>query len=103
MDMMYNFGCAEHDSKDWLGPDTGCRGSAKAAVDGWPSSVKQIYTPVGADVLHGNWLTGCAAFGNPCRQVTPICECELIDPFCRPLKIGWAPALEDLVGIPLLS
>ena len=28
MDMMYNFGCAEHDTSDWLGDDAGCRGSA---------------------------------------------------------------------------
>lgn len=35
MDGMYNFGCAQHDSDNWLGPDTDCRGSAQAAVQGW--------------------------------------------------------------------
>lgn len=69
MDMMYNFGCAQHDTDDWLGPDTGCRGSAQAAVMGWPSSVKQVFSSVGGDVTHGGWLTGCAARGNPVRQV----------------------------------
>jgi hypothetical protein len=68
MDMMYNFGCAQHDTDNWLGPDTDCRGSAKAAVMGWPSSVKQIFSPLGGDVQHGNWLSTCAARGNPCRQ-----------------------------------
>jgi hypothetical protein len=68
MDMMYNFGCAQHDSADWLGPDTDCRGSAEAAVMGWPASVKQIFSPLGGDVKHGSWLTGCAGIGNPCRQ-----------------------------------
>lgn len=68
MDMMYNFGCAQHDTDDWLGPDTDCRGSAQAAVMGWPSTVKQIFSPVGGDVLHGDWLTGCAGTGNPVRQ-----------------------------------
>ena len=68
MDMMYNFGCAQHDTDDWLGPDTGCRGSAQAAVMGWPSTVKQIFSPVGGDVTHGSWLSGCAAYGNPVRQ-----------------------------------
>jgi hypothetical protein len=68
MDGLYNFGCAQHDEDNWLGPDTDCRGSAKAAVEGWPSSVKQIFSGVGGDVMHGDWLEGCAANGNPCRQ-----------------------------------
>ena len=68
MDGMYNFGCAQHDSDNWLGPDTDCRGSAKAAVENWPSNVQQIFTLVGGDVLHGSWLTGCAGHGNPVRQ-----------------------------------
>lgn len=68
MDGLYNFGCAQHDEDNWLGPDTGCRGSAKAAVEAWPSSVKQIFSGVGGDVMHGAWLEGCAAKGNPCRQ-----------------------------------
>eukprot|EP01047_Picozoa_sp_COSAG01_P065208 COSAG01_NODE_8768_length_2665_cov_25.306703_2_plen_296_part_00 len=29
MDMMYNFGCAQHDTDNWLGSDEGCRGSAQ--------------------------------------------------------------------------
>eukprot|EP00729_Bicosta_minor_P007225 gene7225-31713_t len=70
MDGMYNFGCAQHDSDNWLGPDTDCRGSAQAAVQGWPANVKQVFSPpnVGIDVHHGSWLTNCAAYGNPCRQ-----------------------------------
>ena len=68
MDMMYNFGCAQHDTDNWLGPDTDCRGSAKAAVMGWPASVQQIFTPVGGDIQHGEWLSTCSAHGNPCRQ-----------------------------------
>jgi len=28
MDGMYNFGCAEHDTYNWLGDDADCRGSA---------------------------------------------------------------------------
>jgi purine nucleosidase len=68
MDGLYNFGCAQHDEDNWLGPDTGCRGSAKAAVEAWPSSVKQIFSGVGGDVMHGAWLEDCAAKGNPCRQ-----------------------------------
>ena len=35
MDMMYNFGCAQHDTDNWLGPDTGCRGSAQVGVGAW--------------------------------------------------------------------
>ena len=68
MDGLYNFGCAQHDEDNWLGSDAGCRGSAKLAVEGWPSSVKQIFSGVGGDVMHGDWLEGCAAKGNPCRQ-----------------------------------
>lgn len=68
MDMMYNFGCAQHDSDDWLGPDTDCRGSAQAAVMHWPAATKQIFSPLGGDVLHGSWLTGGVGHGNPCRQ-----------------------------------
>jgi inosine-uridine nucleoside N-ribohydrolase len=34
MDGMYNFGCAEHDTYDWLGDDAGCKGSAEIAVNG---------------------------------------------------------------------
>ena len=47
MDMMYNFGCAQAATDNWLGPDTGCHGSAKAAVMSWPPSVKQVFSPVG--------------------------------------------------------
>ena len=36
MNGYYNFGCAEHDGADYLGDDTGCRGSAKAAVSAMP-------------------------------------------------------------------
>ena len=68
MDMMYNFGCAQAASDDWLGPDTGGHGSARAAVMNWPPSVKQIFSPLGGDVLHGGWLRGCATRDNPCRQ-----------------------------------
>ena len=68
MDGMYNFGCAEHDTFDWLGSDTGCHGSAKLAVENWPSTVKQIFSPVGADVLHGAWLNGCAGKDDPSRR-----------------------------------
>tara|TARA_B110000208_G_scaffold115989_1_gene142281 strand:+ start:167 stop:682 length:516 start_codon:yes stop_codon:yes gene_type:complete len=68
MDGMYNFGCAQAASADWLGPDTGCHGSAQAAVMNLPSSVKQIFSLVGGDVLHGGALQSCAAAGNPYRQ-----------------------------------
>eukprot|EP00039_Didymoeca_costata_P014589 m.237248 g.237248 ORF g.237248 m.237248 type:complete len:515 (+) comp16055_c1_seq3:155-1699(+) len=68
MDMMYNFGCAQAASSDWLGPDTGCHGSAQAAVMNWPPSVKQIFNSLGGDVLHGGWLNGCAGYGSPFRQ-----------------------------------
>ena len=68
MDGMYNFGCAEHDTYDWLGSDKGCRGSAKLAVENWPSSVKQIFSPVGADVKHGAWLNNCTGRDNPTRK-----------------------------------
>jgi hypothetical protein len=34
MDGMYNFGCAEHDTYDWLGDDVGCKGAAEIAVNG---------------------------------------------------------------------
>jgi hypothetical protein len=68
MDMMYNFGCAQAATDDWLGPDTGCHGSAQAAVMGWPKSVKQIFSSVGGDVLHGSALSTCAGFGNPYKQ-----------------------------------
>lgn len=46
MDGGYNFGCAGHDGDDWLGSDEDCRGSAKLAVEGWPSSVKQMFSGV---------------------------------------------------------
>ena len=69
MDGQYNFGCAQHDTRAWLGPDVpGCRGSARAAVRGWPASVPQVFTSVGGDVLHGGELKRCAALANPCRQ-----------------------------------
>jgi len=68
MDMMYNFGCAQAASSDWLGPDTGCRGSAKAAVMGWPSNVKQIFSSIGGDITTGAWLDECGLNGNPYRQ-----------------------------------
>ena len=64
----YNFGCAQAASDDWLGPDTGCRGSAQAAVMGWPPSVKQIFSSVGRDVTHGAQLSACAGLGNPYKQ-----------------------------------
>lgn len=64
----YNFGCAQYSSDDWLGPDTGCHGSAKAAIDNWPASVKQVFTLVGGDVTHGGWLSGCRPYGDPFRQ-----------------------------------
>ena len=46
MDMMYNFGCAQHDTDNWLGPDSGCRGSAQVRCQHarpicWP---KHTYT-----------------------------------------------------------
>jgi hypothetical protein len=68
MDGMYNFGCAQHDTDNWLGSDIDCRGSAQAAVMGWPSNVKQLFSGVGGDVLHGGWLDGCGSNGNPVRQ-----------------------------------
>ena len=69
MDMMYNFGCAQAASDAWLGKnDTGCHGSAQAAVMQWPTNVKQIFSSVGGDVLHGSWLENCAMDGNPYRQ-----------------------------------
>ena len=68
MDGMYNFGCAQAATDDWLGPDTGCRGSAMAAVMNWPGNVKQIFSGVGGDVLHGSWLDECSQDGNPFRQ-----------------------------------
>jgi hypothetical protein len=68
MDGGYNFGCAGHDYDDWLGSDAACRGSAKLAVEGWPSSVKQIFSGVGGDVMHGDWLANCSTDANPCRR-----------------------------------
>jgi hypothetical protein len=68
MDMMYNFGCAQAATDGWLGPDTGCHGSSQIAVMNWPSNVKQIFSSVGGDVLHGSWLEHCAMNGNPYKQ-----------------------------------
>jgi hypothetical protein len=68
MDGGYNFGCAGHDGDDWLGSDAACRGSAKLAVEGWPSSVKQMFSLVGGDVMHGDWLANCSTDANPCRR-----------------------------------
>eukprot|EP00928_Gymnodinium_smaydae_P053663 TRINITY_DN3759_c0_g3_i3.p1 TRINITY_DN3759_c0_g3~~TRINITY_DN3759_c0_g3_i3.p1 ORF type:complete len:560 (-),score=31.26 TRINITY_DN3759_c0_g3_i3:351-1985(-) len=68
MDGMYNFGCAQHDTDNWLGPDIGCRGSAQAALSGWPNNVNQVFSPVGGDVLHAGWLQNCGNNGNPVRQ-----------------------------------
>lgn len=68
MDMMYNFGCAQAATDDWLGPSAGCHGSAQAAVMNWPGSVQQIFSSVGGDILHGGWLDGCGLDGNPYRQ-----------------------------------
>ena len=53
MDMMYNFGCAEVLTMDWLGGDAGCHGSAKVAVMEMPESVEQAFTSVGAEFLTG--------------------------------------------------
>ena len=52
---MYNFGCAEHDTFNWLG-DAGCKGSAQAAVMNFPSNVRQIFSGVGGDVFTGENL-----------------------------------------------
>lgn len=68
MNGYYNFGCAEHDGADYLGDDTGCRGSAKAAVSAMPPSVRQIFNGVGGNVGSGGKLTGCAPESDPCRQ-----------------------------------
>jgi hypothetical protein len=70
MDGDYNFGCAQHDSDDWLGDDADCRGSAKIAVEGWPSTVKQIYNApdIGSKVNSGGILSSCAPSNNPCRK-----------------------------------
>lgn len=40
MDGDYNFGCAQERSDRWLGSDVGCHGSAKIAVEGWPTTVR---------------------------------------------------------------
>jgi hypothetical protein len=98
MDMMYNFGCAQHDTADWLGPDTDCRGSAQAAVMHWPATTKQIFSPVGGDVLHGSWLTGGTARGNPCRQafedwVGPGKGRSSWDPIAVLIAVRGAPAV----------
>jgi hypothetical protein len=68
MDGTYNFGCAQHATRNWLGPDVGCRGSAKQAVEGWPPSVHQLFTNVGGGILHGAALATCAPPSNPCRR-----------------------------------
>ena len=69
MDGMYNFGCAEHDTFNWLGDDTGCKGSAQAAVMNFPSNVRQIFSGVGADVFTGKTLTSCSPVTcNPVKQ-----------------------------------
>ena len=68
MDGMYNFGCAQAATDDWLGSDVGCHGSAQIAVMNWPSNVQQIFSSVGGDVLHGSWLDTCAENGNPIKQ-----------------------------------
>jgi hypothetical protein len=68
MDGTYNFGCAQRATFNWLGPDVGCYGSAQIAVSEWPPSVDQIFTNVGATILHGAALSTCALPSNPCRQ-----------------------------------
>ena len=73
MDGMYNFGCAEHDTYDWLGDDAGCRGSAKEALEsifGCCSEIEHIFNPVdvGEKVDTGAKLSTCASENNPCRQ-----------------------------------
>lgn len=68
MDGAYNFGCAQHATWNWLGPDVGCHGSAKQAVEGWPASVPQLFTDVGGGILHGAALETCAPLSNPCRR-----------------------------------
>jgi hypothetical protein len=68
MDGTYNFGCAQHATLDWLGPDVDCYGSAQIAVNGWPPSVHQVFTNVGATILHGAALATCTPPSNPCRQ-----------------------------------
>ena len=72
MDGMYNFGCAEHDTYDWLGDDAGCRGSAKEALEsifGCCSEIEHIFNPVdvGEKVDTGAKLSTCASENNPCR------------------------------------
>lgn len=70
MDGNYNFGCAQHDSDNWLGDDKDCRGSARDAVAGWPASVPQYYNSpdLGSAVNSGGALSRCAPISNPCRK-----------------------------------
>mmetsp|Transcript_12893 Transcript_12893/g.24615 ORF Transcript_12893/g.24615 Transcript_12893/m.24615 type:complete len:204 (-) Transcript_12893:189-800(-) len=71
MDGPYNFGCACHDQlppSGFLGNDSDCHGSARAAVDAVPSSVEQIFSGISIAVPIGAPLTSCAEMTNPCRQ-----------------------------------
>ena len=73
MDGMYNFGCAEHDSKPGggcLGSDTGCRGSAAAAVTEIAPHIQQVFVSpdVCRPIISGDALTRCSTAANPCRQ-----------------------------------
>jgi len=68
--MMYNFGCAEVLTMDWLGGDAGCHGSAKVAVMEMPESVEQVFSSVGAEFLTGQQgvMASCVSENNPCRR-----------------------------------
>ena len=57
MDEMYNFGCAEHLTMNWIGDDADCYGSAQVAVMEMPSSVEQVFTSLGGDFVTGRLLS----------------------------------------------
>ena len=62
----FNFNCGEF----LLGDMAECEGSAKAAVENMPPSVKMVFSgfEVGFAVNSGGALTSCATSDNPCRQ-----------------------------------
>ena len=66
----YNFGCGFYSTLKILGDDTDCRGSAEAAVMGWPKSVEQIFNlnELGPLALAGGTLATCTEEANPCRR-----------------------------------
>ena len=63
MDGSYNFGCGDSDGTGWspyMGSTNDCYGSAQYVIENIPSSIKQVFTLNGGNILTGGrYNNGC--------------------------------------------